>query len=92
MFSIGQVVFSKRGRDKGLPFVVIMVEAEYAFLADGSLRKFAAPKKKKFKHIQPTKNVLFDVQEKILARQILDSDLRKALLPFRSAPFVNDYT
>ncbi len=84
MLSVGQVVYSKRGRDKGLAFVVISVDAEYAFLADGSLRKFSGPKKKKFKHIQPTNNVLLDIQQKIHARQILDSDLRKALAPFNN--------
>ena len=52
--SIGQVVRSKRGRDAGKYFVVVGQEQEYVFLADGSLRKIEAPKKKNIKHIQIT--------------------------------------
>ena len=52
---IGQRVFSKRGRDKGKAFVVLSVEGEYVFLADGRLRPLSKAKKKKLRHIQPTK-------------------------------------
>jgi len=51
---VGQVVFSKCGRDKGRAFMVLSVEGEYVFLADGQLRPLSKPKKKKVKHIQPT--------------------------------------
>ena len=51
---VGQIVFSKCGRDKGLAFVVLSVEGEYVFLADGHLRPLIKPKKKKAKHVQPT--------------------------------------
>lgn len=51
---IGQVVRSKRGRDKGKFFVVIGRENGYVLLADGKMRKVEAPKRKNSKHIQVT--------------------------------------
>ena len=55
---IGQVVFSKCGRDKGRAFVVLSIEDEYVFLSDGQLRPLNKPKKKKIKHTQPTHTVV----------------------------------
>jgi len=55
---VGQVVFSKCGRDKGRAFVVLSVEDEYVFLSDGQLRPLNKPKKKKIKHTQPTHTVM----------------------------------
>ncbi|MCL2699783.1 MAG: KOW domain-containing RNA-binding protein [Defluviitaleaceae bacterium] len=59
---LGQIVFSKQGRDRGSAYVVTgtFVEAgkEYAYLADGRLRPAGKPKKKKLMHIQPTKEVM----------------------------------
>jgi len=81
----GRVVFSKAGRDKGKPFVVMSQEGEYAYLADGDLRPVNTPKRKKLKHIQPTNTVIEDIQIKILnGKHLMDSDIKKALLPFKS--------
>ena len=74
----GQVVFSKCGRDKGLPFVVLSAEGEYVFLADGCLRLICKPKKKKLKHIQPA-NVILDL-DSVGNRGLQDADIRKMLL------------
>jgi ribosomal protein L14E/L6E/L27E len=73
----GQIVFSKRGRDKGLPFIVLSVAGEYAYLADGKLRRIKKPKKKKMKHIQLT-----NYREDLTAynqRGLQDADIRKLL-------------
>jgi len=78
-FQIGQIVFSKSGRDKGMPFVVVDIAGEYLYLADGKYRLLANPKKKKLKHIQPTNRV----NESVAAGgRLLDSDLRKAIAEF----------
>jgi len=58
---IGQVVFSKCGRDKGLAFVVLSVEGEYIFLTDGQRRPLNKPKKKKARHTQPT-NIIINLE------------------------------
>ena len=78
---IGTVVFSKRGRDKGRPFVVVSEESEYIYLVDGDVRPLEKPKKKKVKHVQPT-NTVFDLQS-VGKRGLNDSDFRKWLEPFR---------
>lgn len=77
----GQVVFSKRGRDRGTAYVVVGVFVEsgkqYAYLADGNRRPAEKPKKKKAAHIQPTKTVIpYDNNGDAGA---LDAYLRKAL-------------
>ena len=77
---VGQIVFSKSGRDKGRPFVVISIEEEYAYLVDGILRKVESPKRKKYKHIQKTNDAIEWIKQKIIEDgNITNSDIRKAL-------------
>ena len=76
---IGQIVFSKAGRDKGGIFVVIRTEGDYAYLADGETRRLEKPKKKKFMHIQKTNNVCGEIKEKIEEKRIMNSDIAKAI-------------
>ena len=76
----GQVVYSKCGRDKGGAFIVISAEDGYVYIADGKTRKLEKPKRKKVKHIQPTKYVFAEIKEKVINEgYLLDADLRKAL-------------
>ena len=83
MVEVGQVVFSKCGRDKTRAFIIVSVENEYVFLADGDLRKLIKPKKKKIKHIQITNNVTSVKFDK-------DSDVRKILSVYNSKREVNN--
>ena len=79
----GRIVFSKAGRDKLKPFVVVSSEADDVYLADGKTRLLHKPKKKKLKHIQPTNASAEDIRHKLENNKYLnDSDLRKALLPY----------
>lgn len=55
---LGQVVLSKAGKDSGSFYVVLSEEDDFAYIADGRLRKVEKPKKKRFKHLAPTKTVL----------------------------------
>ena len=66
MLEVGQIVFSKSGRDKGRSFIVVSVEEEYVYLADGDLRKVENPKRKKNKHIQRTNDVINWIKQKII--------------------------
>lgn len=50
----GMVVRSLAGHDKTQLFVIIAIEGEYAYLADGKCRTLEHLKKKKRKHIQLT--------------------------------------
>ncbi|MBP1863748.1 ribosomal protein L14E/L6E/L27E [Clostridium tetanomorphum] len=63
---IGKVVCSKAGRDKGRFFIVTAVlNEEYVYISDGSLRFVEKPKKKKIKHLVFT-NVIADEIKKTL--------------------------
>jgi ribosomal protein L14E/L6E/L27E len=75
------VVFSKKGRDKGLPFIIIDVNGDYAYLADGLVRTLDKPKKKKLKHTQPTLMVVNMTD--VGGRGLQDADIRKWLLPYK---------
>ena len=77
----GQVVFVKKGRDKGRAMVVVSVDGEYVYLVDGKLRLLEKPKKKKAKHIQPTKNIASLVLA--CGRTLQNTDIRKSLDAYR---------
>ena len=51
--TVGDLVVSRAGRDKGRPFVVLRAEEGFVYLADGDLRRLSKPKKKKRMHVKP---------------------------------------
>lgn len=55
---VGSAVRSRAGRDKDRFFAVLSLEGDYAYIADGDLRKIASPKRKKLKHLAAT-NMIF---------------------------------
>lgn len=84
MYSKGQIVFSKSGRDKGRAFIVYDYNDDYVFIVDGDLRKLEKPKKKKKIHIQISKKIDEDIKVKLENKSyILDSDIRKALAKYK---------
>ena len=54
----GQIVYSKCGRDKGQPFVIVSVKDDFVYLVNGGSRPLGKPKKKKGKHVQPTLTIV----------------------------------
>ena len=86
----GQIVISKKGRDKGGWFVVLDVATDanhsFAWLADGRLRPVERPKKKKLMHIQPTKYIDETLQDKLENdKQLNNSECREAICRFRES-------
>ena len=81
---IGQVVFSKAGRDEGKYYMVLEVLDEKSVtIVDGSLRKFSNPKKKNIKHLRITEEVLEAIAEKINnSVKVYDAELYNALKRF----------
>ena len=80
--TLGQIVYSKSGRDAGEAFVVVKIEREegYVFIADGSMRRFEKAKKKNIKHIEPTEFVDLEIQSKLLEDgRVTNSQIRKTL-------------
>ena len=79
----GSIVRSIAGRDKGDLFIVLSREAEFAYLANGELRKVDRPKKKKLKHLQGTNAVSEFIQNKLeTVGTVTNSEVRKALAVF----------
>ncbi|SET35192.1 KOW domain-containing RNA-binding protein [[Clostridium] polysaccharolyticum] len=72
----GMVVKSLAGHDKTQLYVIISVEGEYVYLADGKCRTMDHLKKKKKKHIQLTSYVDEDIR---LGGRIENSSIRKLL-------------
>lgn len=81
--SLGQIVISKKGRDKGRAMVVLSIEPDkhttaiWLTLVDGKMRTLLKPKKKKAMHVQPT-NTIVDLTY-VGPRGLQDADIRKML-------------
>jgi len=81
----GQIVISKAGRDKGDYFVVMDVKGEYAYLANGKNRTLDHLKEKKFKHLQPTNDIIDEIKNKIDNQlKIANLDIREALNHYKN--------
>lgn len=78
---LGQVVYSKAGRDEGRIFVVVgVVDENYVFVSDGDLRRLENPKKKKIKHLNLTELKVEAISQKLNAGiKITNAEIRKAL-------------
>lgn len=79
---IGNIVYSKSGRDKGNYFVVVKINelGELAHIADGMTRRLAAPKKKNVKHLKCCGAVSDAIKQKLLTgKKVFDSELKSAL-------------
>lgn len=72
----GMIVRSLAGHDKTNFYVIMNVDAEYVYLADGKIRTVERLKRKKKKHIQTT-NYIDELIEK--SERIENSYIRKVL-------------
>ena len=85
----GNVVFSKKGRDKGRVFVVLLsLDADFVMIADGDTRKLDRPKKKRRRHLTALPASLPDILTLREKNLLKDADIRKALKPYQ----LNDRT
>lgn len=82
--SIGQVVKSKAGRDKGRIFLVYnVINSQNVLIVDGDLRKLDNPKQKKIKHLIIYNTILPELEEKLEGKiKINNAYIRKLLEPF----------
>lgn len=85
--SIGQVVKSKAGRDKGRIFLVYnVIDSQNVLIVDGDLRKLDNPKKKKIKHLIIYNTILPELEEKLASKiKINNAYIRKLLEPFNKS-------
>jgi large subunit ribosomal protein L14e len=79
--TLGQIVHSKAGRDKGKYFIVVsIVDENFIMMADGDLRKIENPKMKKVKHLVLHKMFASEIQAALAeGKPILDAQLRNGL-------------
>ena len=84
LISQGDVVKSVKGRDKDNLFLVVKTEGNFAYLADGCVRKITALKKKNQKHLELVKSaVLIELAEKISCNNaVANKRLKKELQRF----------
>lgn len=82
---LGQVVYSKAGRDKGKIFIITgLLDDEYIFISDGDLRRIENPKKKKLKHLVVTKNIVDLIAQKLSTdAKVTNAEIRKALVELK---------
>lgn len=50
----GRLAYSLKGRDAGRVYVIIRREEQFVFVADGTKRPLACPKRKNIRHLQLT--------------------------------------
>lgn len=82
---LGQVVYSKAGRDEGKVFVITkIIDQSYVCVSDGDLRRVENPKKKKLKHLVITSVILDNVAQKLSSGyKLSNADIRKAIADFK---------
>ncbi len=79
----GLIVRSKAGRDAGDLFIILRIENDYAYIANGDYRKVDCPKKKKLKHLQLTGSSSAVIINKLDAgAEITNKEVRIALAEY----------
>jgi len=80
-YKVGQVVYSKAGRDAGKKFIIVSIPDEsYVYISDGDLRKIEKPKRKNAKHLLITEEIVKPLSEKLLKNMnVNNSEVRRAL-------------
>ena len=82
-FFEGNVVFSKKGRDKGHMFVVLLsLDNDFVLVCDGDRRKVENPKRKRRKHLSATPYQAPEIISLYAMNRLKNADVRKALKPF----------
>ncbi|CAM2763071.1 KOW domain-containing RNA-binding protein [Hathewaya histolytica] len=78
---LGQVVYSKVGRDSDNYYVIIdVLNDDYVYIVDGRLRKIEKPKKKRCKHLIFTGIFSEEIRASILnGKNISNSKIKKIL-------------
>ena len=83
--TVGDLVVSRAGRDKGRPFVVLRTEEGFVYLVDGDLRKLDRPKKKKRMHVKPYPKKGSCRMELMEGQSLCDADIRKHIAALTAA-------
>lgn len=84
MEKTGLIVRSMAGRDKGDLFIILRTEGEYAYIANGNLRKVDCPKKKKLRHLKSEEYVSEFIKNKLeTAGKVTNNEVRIAIAEYQ---------
>ncbi|NLW08183.1 MAG: RNA-binding protein [Clostridia bacterium] len=81
VLKVGQLVYSRAGRDRGRPFLIWQVCSDRrVYMVDGSLRTTAKPKLKNIIHIQAAKAIDTEIAERLSrGEKVTDAEIRQAI-------------
>ncbi|MBR1672283.1 MAG: KOW domain-containing RNA-binding protein [Fretibacterium sp.] len=86
-YPLGQVVLSRRGKDRGRFYVVVGFEKDRLALADGDRFNVSRPKRKNPRHVQRTSRCAAELVELIGAKRDIDRGrFCQVLAGLRDAP------
>ncbi|WML36251.1 KOW domain-containing RNA-binding protein [Clostridium sp. OS1-26] len=78
---MGKIVYSKAGRDQGKVFVVVSIlNDEYVYVCDGSLRPVEKPKRKKIKHLEFTNIIAEEIGSLLMSDEKVTNAIIKRIL------------
>lgn len=78
---LGKIAYSKAGRDQGKVFVVVSIlDDEYVYVCDGSLRPVEKPKKKKIKHLEFTNIIAEEIGNLSISDEKVTNAIIKGIL------------
>ncbi|MBU9735087.1 KOW domain-containing RNA-binding protein [Diplocloster agilis] len=81
----GMLAKAKAGHDKDQLYVIIKVEPEYVYLADGKKRTLDRPKKKNRRHVQIIKRASGELQTKFEnGSKIIDEEIKYILKAYQA--------
>ena len=64
--TVGMIVISRMGRDQGRRFLVMQeIDADFVYVADGGLRTVDRLKKKRRKHLIPTRDCVEGLRDRL---------------------------
>ena len=74
-FTLGQVVLSISGHDKGNAYVVVKIEDTRVFVADGKYKLLSAPKAKNPVHLKTTNTIDTELNNKLTNGQKVNDQM-----------------
>ena len=76
--SLGDIVKSLAGRDKGEIYLVVALDGDFAYAVNGRSRKSDNPKKKRSKHLNKLSHSEF-AEGKLQERKLTNVEIRREL-------------
>ena len=77
--TVGEIVQSTQGRDKGNFYLIVAIEGETIYVVDGRKRQLTTPKKKNVKHVALLPYFYPDIIERIAQGKNEDTQIQIAI-------------